>query len=222
MVTFLESVTNLIAKFNKTGDNWEKALENKQDELLEIQVELQAKLESTGELKRMVLLGEVTEETFASEQQKLDSLEAKKTRILKDMELIQQYKTDDLQAVYTELEESKNKSVNEAYKETDKLRYELLQAKLEYLQKMAEVSKRYNKLTEPERLFQQIKIAMGKQKQVYLSGSHEALHQVGTASGSYIGLSVEQDAVYNALGLQQVSDMLLREVENGKKKGFIK
>jgi len=222
MVNFLESATNLITKFNKTWDDWESALENKQDELLEIQVELQAKLESTGELKRMVLLGEVTEETFASEQQKLDSLEAKKTRILKDMELIQQYKTDDLQAVYNELEESKKVSVSEADKETDKLCYELLQAKLEYLQKMVEVSERYNKLAEPERLFQQIKIAMGKQKQVYLSGSHEALHQVGTAGGSYIGLSVEQDAVYNALGLQQVSDTLLREVENGKKKGFIK
>jgi hypothetical protein len=139
----------------------------------------------------------------------------------KEIQLIDQYKNEDLQAVIEELDEERTKVRQNHQKKIRKLELELLEAKEIYLKKMVEARDRYNQLASHERKLDALKIKMGIKKNSYISGSWEALNMVSAGQASYEPLRVEQYEVSEALGYGRISSQLQKTVAEAKEKGII-
>lgn len=216
-----DTFDKLVGKVETTEKSYLVALEKKQVQLVAVQMELQAKKADTDELKKMCLLGEVSEATFDVEQSKLDAIEKKQKSILHDMTLIQQYKTADIDTVMQELKEANSKVSGEARKDVDRLRYDLMLAKQAYIQKMVDVSKEYRTLIQSEKTYQDMLVKTGSKYMNYSQGANEALQQLGIVGGGYEQLTIDSTTVYNALGTHTIPHGVQTAIKQGKNKGLI-
>lgn len=217
MGTLKENFLSLIGKVGTVESNYEKALEKKHTELVETQLDRQTKEVEYKELEKMVLLGQVVESTFDKERTALENLQEKEAKLTKDLQFIQEYKSDDIEKVLAELSKAKSAYVADESDAVTKLRFELMEAKLAYFEKLVEVSNKYEAIAEPERKFQNILVKFGKKRGVYMSDTHDALSMVSVPNGGYINLLVDSHAVFEALAYGRVPYDVKTFVEKGRK-----
>ncbi|MED4038125.1 hypothetical protein [Niallia taxi] len=224
MGSIRDTIEGLFKKANDTEARYKKALENKEVELLELKAELQEKEFMLKDMHKMKLLGDISESAYDTEKEKVDRLKTKVQEAEQELELIQVYKTDDIKAIHDEMEANKQEIYKEETKEIYKLQYDLQQAKLDYLKKLAEAGKAYQKAKRPNSLFENIKEKIGKKRSYDFSGAEGSLNAVSYSSSHYgvTSLRVDQQDVYDALNLGQLPSQTVYAVELGKKNGHIK
>ncbi|QGQ47248.1 hypothetical protein [Metabacillus sediminilitoris] len=220
MSKLLNKLNGLFTKVDETEASYMKALEQKEAELLEINLELQDKQKMLTDLHKMKLLNQVSEEAFNAEKVKVDALKSKVVALQEEISLIDRYKTEDIHSVLGELEAEKGKYSKEQQAEIRRIQMELLNAKNAYLNKMVEARERYKKIAEPAFKLEQLKIKLGLQVRSYTSGSHDTLSMVSVGEG-HENLLVEHQTVYDALSYGRTPERLQRVVSDAREKGII-
>jgi hypothetical protein len=170
---------------------------------------------------KMKFLGDISDSAYETEKEKVEVLQAKVNDIKREMNLIQEYKREDIQEVIAELDTEKSRIFKNHNKEMEKIQLELMEAKLSYLNKMVEASNKYKELVEPSRKLDSLKIKMGLKNQSYISGSFEALHQYSVANAGYVQVSLSKPEIYDALEYGKKPEELNKIVQDAKKKGKI-
>ncbi|MDM5249630.1 hypothetical protein [Lysinibacillus sp. G4S2] len=213
----LKKLNGLLDKVDNTEASYMKALETKENEILELSFDLKAKADMLKELHKETLKGSISKETYEAERVEVEKLQATLADMQKEVQLIQEYKTEDVQAVLAELEaESRNISASKN-KEMEAIQLELLQAKLSYLEKLREARTKYDELVNPARKLDELKIKLGMKKYSYVSGA-DTLNMISIGEASYEPLRVEQKEVYDALAYGRIPERLEMAVEKLKNK----
>ncbi|WP_368298548.1 hypothetical protein [Cytobacillus firmus] len=218
---FVDKLNKLFNKVDETEARYQKALERKEEELITLQAELSEKEFMLKDMHKMKLLGDISEASFDAENKKVETLRNKVSAIKQELSLMESYKTEDVKAVLAELEEEHKKLSKEKNKELHILHMQLLEAKFNYLEKIAEVSAEYSKLSTPSYKLQALQQKLGLRNNIYASGAGESLNMISFESG-YISLRVEQNEVYDALAYQRFPSNLTRAVNQAKEAGVIK
>lgn len=216
MSKLLDKMNGLFAKSDQTQERYQKALEEKEEALIALQAELQEKQFLLKDMHKMKLLGEVSESSFEAEKAKVDKLQAKYAEAHKELELIEEYKTEDVKTVIEQLDDARTKYAKEHYKEIETIRTELLEAKLTYIEAMAEAGRKYNEIINPERKLDALKIKMGIKKNSYISDAHSALSMVSIPYGGYENLMIDNSTVHNSLLYGKTPESLTRLIEKRK------
>lgn len=211
----------LFLKADNTEQRYEDALEKKQVELIELQGKLQHQLIMLKDLHKMKLLGDVSEETYQAEDEKVEKLQKHVQELQKEIQLIEVYKTEDIQAIIEELDVERSKAFGKHQVEIQKIKMELLEAKLNYLKKQTEARERYNELVTPERNLDQLKIKLGIKKVSYVSDSFEALSMVSVPNGGVENMIVQLNEVNEALRYGRTPEQLSKMVQDAIDKGII-
>ncbi|MGG3926879.1 hypothetical protein ABET51_12850 [Metabacillus fastidiosus] len=218
----LNTLQGLFSKVDETESRYMKALENKEDELIELQAVVQEKETMLTDMHKAKLLGDISEEAYNTAKGEVDVVKEKLQEVQREVQLIQEYKTDDIHAVIAEIETNASEYNAKQRKEIEKMQLEMLEAKLAYVEKMAEVSERYYKAIEPASKLQELKVQLGLQVRNYTSGCHDALNFYGTASGGHEDLYIKEKTVYDALSYGRIPYQLQKIVNQGKEKGLLK
>jgi hypothetical protein len=212
----LNKLEGLFAKIDKTEESYQKALEQKEAHLLELQVELKDKETSFRDLHKTAMLGQVSEKTFEAEKNKFEQLKAKVAEATKAVQLIQEYKTEDVHSILAELEAERGEYGKEKQEEIRALQVELLEAKLDYLSKMVEAKAKYDAITSPERKLDALKIKLGMKQTSYVSDAYESLNLVSVGNGGYISLLPERKELHDALAYGRKPEQLERFVKGNR------
>ncbi|MCB5235898.1 hypothetical protein [Niallia circulans] len=218
--SLLKRLEGYFKKEKDSSKGYEKALEKHQEELIKLQAELKEKELKLKEFHKMYLLSQITEETYKQEKEVVDTLKTKIADVQQDMKLIETYKDEDARQIVADFEANHGEYGREKQKEITKLQYELLEAKDAYLSKLVEASEQYDKLINPERKLQQLKVKLGIQKATYVSGSHDALNLISLGDG-YESLRIEQPEIFDALQYGRKPSKLEKAVKDAKEKGTI-
>jgi hypothetical protein len=214
--------TDLFSKAEKTSEGYEAALEKHQLKLVELQQELNEKEAMLKDLNKMKLLEQVSKETYDEELAKVKDLRSEVQEINKEMILINEYQNEDAAAIIAELDAVKTEYNQHQAGEINKLKLELIEAKYNYLVKMAEARKEYGKIINNDLKLQNMKVKHGLKNSVYISGSHDALNMYSVPNGGYESLRVEQREIFDALEYGRVSSRLGTLVNDAKDKGILK
>ena len=217
----LDKLNGLFTKMDNQEQRYEKALEEKEESLLVLQAEIQDKQIEINDLMKMKLLGDITESTFDEKNKKFQLLQEKYAEAQKEIQLIQEFKHEDVLEILEELKATQREYSPSQREAVNKMGLELLDAKLTYLNKMVEMRKLYSSTVSPSYKIQQIEQKLGLKQHIYYSGSHESLHQY-SIGGSYINLRIDNPDVYNALSYGQIDGQLQHVVNDAKAKGTIK
>ncbi|MFE1246071.1 hypothetical protein ACFW35_18330 [Fictibacillus sp. NPDC058756] len=209
----MKIITNLLKKAESVEGRYIEALNKKEEMLLGLHVELAEKEVMLKDLRKMKVLGDISEEHFAVEEAEVEAIRKKVLDAQKEVQLIQEYKTEDVKAVIEELEADKQKLIQTKQKELRAIQTELAEAKKQYFQALIEASDKYNKLVKPERKLDTLKVQLGLQKQVYTADASESLSLIHTASGGSIPLTVAPNEVYDALVYNRIDSTLKRHLE---------
>ncbi|PWW20227.1 hypothetical protein DFO73_11641 [Cytobacillus oceanisediminis] len=216
-------INNLLGKIETTSERYEQTLEKKQEELIETQQKLQDAQFKLKDFHKMKVLGDITEEAYEAEAVTVKALTEKIETLHKEIGLIDTYKTEDVDAVLAEIKKAQAENVGEASNEVSQIKYKMQQAKLEYLQKIAEAREEYWKAVSTENRLNNILVKLGKKNQNYLSGAYEAIGFAGYGNGySTTNLMVQQNEVFDALNYGRLPSPTISAVEKGKKAGYIK
>lgn len=218
---FLKAFDGLFNKVDTTESRYQEALQKKEEALIELQAELQEKQMMLKDMHKMKLLGDISEATFDEYKADADKLQEKYQEAVKEVQLIKEYATEDVKTVLAELEAVKTDYSKEQNAEINKLRLELLDAKLTYLTKMKEARLKYGAIVTPEHKIEQLKIKLGLKQRHYLSGTHDALFQYSVPNGGYENLLIQRQEVYNALSYGNVPSQLHGIVKDAKEKGIL-
>ncbi|MGE6630750.1 hypothetical protein [Bacillus sp. NPDC077027] len=193
----LNKLEGLFAKVDKTEESYQKALEQKEEQLLQLQVELKDKEATYRDLHKLAMLGQVSEKTFEAEKQKFEQLKQKVAEAHKEVQLIQEYKTEDVHSILAELESERGEYGKEKQEEIRAIEKELLEAKLAYLSKMVEAKAKYDAITSPQRKLDALKIKLGMKQTSYVSDAYEALNLVSVGNGGHISLLPERKELFS-------------------------
>jgi hypothetical protein len=214
--------TDLFSKAEKTSEGYQAALERHQMKLVELEAELADKEAMLKDLQKMKLLEQVSEQTYTEELAKVEALRSEVQKINKEMVLINEYQNEDAAAIIAELDAVKTEYNQHQAGEINKLKLELIEAKYNYLVKMAEARKEYGRIINNDLKLQNMKVQHGLKNSVYISGSHDALNMYSVPNGGYESLRVEQREVFDALEYGRVSSQLGKLVNDAKDKGILK
>lgn len=216
-----KGIEALFTRADQTEARYHKALEEKEEQLIQLQGQLQEKQFTLKELHKETILGTISKATFEEEAEKVTVLQKQAEELQKEINLIQVYQTEDIKAVIEELDAEKRKVAEKHQGEIKTLKLELLQAKEEYLKKMVEAREKYNQLVAPERKLDTLKIRVGLKQTSYISDSFDTLFQYSIASGGYETVRIEQAEVYQALQHGRIPEKLTKIVNDAKEKGII-
>lgn len=214
--TIMNTLNKLFKKADQTEERYIQALEKKEEGLLALQLELKEETERLKGLHKMKLLGDVSEEHYDAEAEKVEKLQKKVVESQKEIQLIQEYKTEDIKSVIEELDEQKKKHFKEHAEELENLKTEVLEAKQKYLEALCKSRARYVEIVEPERKLDRLKIAVGIKKNSYISGSHDTLNMISNGGGGHESLLVERKELYDALEYGRTSESLKRTIAKRK------
>lgn len=211
----IQNVLNgLFTKVDDTEKRYEKALEEKQELLIEVTAELTEKQAGLKDLHKMAILGDVSESTYQKEADAVEKLQNRVSEIQREMQLIVEYKSDDVQKILYELE-TNNKEVHaERQKELHALRLKVLEAKRIYLQTLLDSRNDYYSIVAPERKIEALKAKLGMKNRLdYMTGAYDALSMYSVAGAGYINLEVNTKAVHDALQYSRIDSQLQNELK---------
>lgn len=211
----LQTVLNgLFKKAEDTSKRYEKALEEKQELLIEVSAELTEKQAGLKDLHKMALLGDVSESTYKKEAEKVEVLQNKVNQIQSEMQLMNEYKTEDIGAVLQELETNKKEVNAEVNADVTALGLELVKAKHEYLSKLVEARTKYYEINAPKTRIEALKNKLGLPNTLdYQTGAYEALSMFSVANGGYISLRVETKEIHDSLNYGRIDSVLTKHAK---------
>ncbi|MBD8522301.1 hypothetical protein [Lysinibacillus fusiformis] len=173
-------VAGLLNKASDATTNYELALERKQEEL--VQLQLQGEQIKLKDYHKLALLQQVSEQTYEEQKQVVASMTDKIQSIQLEMKQIELYKTEDVEAVIAEIQANKAE-INKAQQvEIQAITEGIAEAKRDYLQKLSELGKQYDSAIHEEGLLQSFLVDLGKQPNVYLPYKMEILGVGATVS----------------------------------------
>ena len=210
-----DKLNGLFKQVDAKEQRYEKALEQKEENLLVLQQEIQFKQIEVTDLHKMKLLGDITEETFDKQNQAFQLLQEKYNEMQKEVSLIQEYKRTDVVELLEELKATEKEHKATYYKEIQQMQMELLQAKAEYLNKLLEMKKRYDNTVEPVNNIQRLEQKLGLTQHVYTNGSHDGLNNIRVGEASYVSLRVDANEVFEALHSGEIDSRLQKIITDG-------
>lgn len=208
-----KAISDLLRKIGSKESDYEESLEQRQEKLISLQAELAEKAIIERDHHKAFVLGQITEEAYQDIKSKSDKLKISIAELQKEMKLIETYKTEDVDELLKEIKSKQPELNAEVLKEITGLRYELQQAKHDYLQKMLTVREKYSKAMNEKSKLEQLYVKLGHQPQLYLSNAYEG---VGST------LTVDQTMVYDALTSGQIDAETSSLVKKGIDNGYIR
>jgi phage-related protein len=215
-----EEMLSLLDEIDKIEEGYDNALKDAEARYKEAEKEYNAKYEEVKELHKMMILKQITEETFKQAKEELDKLEEKVRDIGYEIDQIENYKREDKEAVLAKLNEIKNDYQQKKHEEVRRIQFELLKAKLEYFKKMIEMRNQFKEISEADYRYQQLLIDLGYQPTSYISGTFESIGSVSVGEG-YETLDVSRPDIYNALSYGKLPYQLEKIVKEAEAKGII-
>lgn len=193
----------LFTKVDKTEASYMKAFEQKEEQLLSMQSDLQEKELILKDMHKMKLLGEVSEDFFEGEQAKVEAFRKKYQEAQSELQLIQEYKTDDVKAILEEMEQVSDEHATEYSNEIEAIRKDLLKAKREYLIKLADAGQAYDKLVAPKNKIYHLSERHGVKNRP-ASTALDALGMIHLGHNQYDNLQVTGDMVMDAIRMNKL------------------
>jgi hypothetical protein len=218
---FLQVLEGLFSKVDTTESSYEKALEEKEEQLIILQADYQEKQKMVSLMHRDVLKGLLGDKQYKKEKAFLEELAGVLQELKKEIQLIREYKTDDVLNIIEEIDAVSKKNLAEHQSEIEKIKLELMQSKLVYFKAMAKAREKYNAIVSPTRKLDALQIQFGIKKNSYVSGSHDALNVYALSNGGHEFLPVQQYDVYQALEYGKTPEQLNKLVQAGKDKGLL-
>jgi phage-related protein len=215
-----EEMLSLLGKIDEIEAGYNNALKDAEERYKEAEKEYNAKYEQVKELHKMMILKQITEETFKQAKEELDKLEEKVRDIGYEIDQIENYKREDKEAVLAKLNEIKNDYRQKKHEEVRRIQFELLKAKLEYFKKMIEMRNQFKEISEADYRYQQLLIGLGYQPTSYVAGTFESIGSVSVGEG-YETLDVSRPDIYNALSYGKLPYQLEKIVKEAEAKGII-
>lgn len=193
----------LFAKVDKTEASYMKAFEQKEEQLISMQSDLQEKEMMLKDMHKMKLLGEVSEDFFEGEQAKVEAFRKKYQEARSELQLIQEYKTDDVKAILEEMEQVSDEHATEYSNDIEAIKQDLLKAKREYLMKLADAGQAYNKLVAPKNKIYYLGEKVGIKKRP-ASPAYDALGMIHLGHNNYDNLQVTGQMVTDAIRMNRL------------------
>ncbi|MFC7372447.1 hypothetical protein ACFQPF_12270 [Fictibacillus iocasae] len=215
-MTLLNKLEGLFVKVDTVEESYLKAMEQREQALLELQLELKDREATYRDVHKLAMLGQVSEKVYEAEKAKFEKLKQKVAEAHKELQLIQEYKTEDVHSILAELEAERGKYGKEKQSEIRAIQNELLEAKLAYLSKMAESKVKYDAIVSPQRKLDALKIKLGMKQTSYVSDAYEALNLVSVGDGGHISLLPERKELHDALAYGRKPEQLERFVKGNK------
>ncbi|WP_163971817.1 hypothetical protein [Oceanobacillus halotolerans] len=183
MKNIKEMVNELLNKVNKTTNNYEDALEAKHTELMQLQTKLAEEQDKEKHYLKMYIQKDITDETYKEQKLVVSEIKNTITSIQQEMELIEKYKTEDVEAVLEELTASKSKLNQKQQEEIQQVKVQLAEAKQAYLNQLKQVGEAYDKTVSENRKLEDVLVQFGKQKQHYTPDKFEII-----GAGAVVGI----------------------------------
>jgi len=168
-------ISGLLTKADATSNDYTKALEEKHQTLLKIQLQLQDEQETLKEHHKLSLLKQVTEETYMNQKDKVAKMVESIQSIQFEMKQIELYKTEDVETVLAEIQANKPEFNKKKQEDIQKIKVGIHEARKEYLEKLSLLGKQYDEATREETMIQQFMVDFGKQPNLYLPYKMEIL-----------------------------------------------
>lgn len=212
----MDKLNGIFGKVDNTEQRYEKALTDKEEFLLVLQLELAEKKNEITELHKMKILGDISEETYDKQNEKFLALQDKFNEAQHEITLIQQYKRADVTTLLEELKATQKEHQATHNQEIRQMQVELLEAKAEYLNKMKEMNERYRKTVEPHDKIQMLERKLDLKQHVYTSGSHESLGTISVGEAKYVSLRVDAPELFEALQYGKIDQQLQKNIADIK------
>lgn len=190
MKNIKQLVSDLLNKADTTSNNYVKALEQKQELYVQIQLQIQDENVKFKEYHKMYILNEISEGTYMEQKNMVDSLNEKLNQIQMEIKLIDTYKSEDVDGILTQISEVKPEFNKKYQEEIQTIQQGIIEAKQEYLAKLNVLGKAYDKAVSEETRLQMFLVDFGKQPNMYLPYKTEII-------GSYA--IVSESEAHNAL-----------------------
>ncbi len=175
-------VTGLLNKASDTTTSYELALERKQEELVQLQLQLQDEQVKLKDYHKLALLQQISEQTYEEQKQAVASMTGKIQSIQLEMKQVELYKTEDVESVIAEIQANKAEMNKAQQAEITAIKEGIAEAKCEYLQKLSELGEQYDSAIKEEGLLQSFLVDLGKQPNLYLPYKMEILGAGATVS----------------------------------------
>lgn len=168
-------IGGLLTKADATSNDYMKALEEKHDTLLHLQLQLQDEQAQLKEHHKMALLKQITDETYLKQKNLVSKMVDDIQSIQFEMKQIELYKTEDIETVLTEIQANKQSYNKKQQADIQQIKQDIASARKDYLDKLSELGKQYNVAVKEERMIQQFMVDFGKQPNMYLPDKTEIL-----------------------------------------------
>lgn len=211
-----EKLNAIFGKVDNIENRYEVAIEKKQESLILLQQELQDKKIQNEELKKMYLLAEIEESYFEENNQAFQLLQDKYNKALEEIDIMQKFKTDDVTTLLEEMKAKHKEHLASHHDEIREMQKELLQAKAEYLNKMAKMKERYDKTVEPVNNIQRLEQKLGLRQHTYTSSSHDGLNNIRVGETSFVNLQVNAPEIFEALQYGKINQYLQQVITDMK------
>jgi len=190
MMDIKKLVSDLLGSADKSVNNYERALEAKQESIIVLQQSIQDEQIKLKEFHKMSILSEITEETYMEQKNVVAALQEKLSATHTEIDLIATYKSEDIDAILANIAEVKPEYNKKQQADIATIQQGIAEARQAYVDKLSELGNRYDKSLSTESRLQNFLIDMGRQPNLYLPNKMEIL-------GS--GASVSPDDVNRAL-----------------------
>ncbi|MBY0224111.1 hypothetical protein [Sporosarcina aquimarina] len=168
-------VSDLLNKVDKTSNNYETALEEKQETIIQLQLQMQDEQLKLKEYHKMAVLKEVSEATYEEQKKVVSSLQEKMASLQNEIQLISTYKTEDIDTILSNIDEVKPEFNQKYLGEIEVVKQEIADAKKAYLNRLSELGKQYEKAVSEESRYENFLVSMGKQPSSYLPDKVETI-----------------------------------------------
>jgi ABC-type uncharacterized transport system permease subunit len=181
-------IGGLLTKADATSNDYSKALEEKQQTLMQIQLQLKDEQMKLKEFHKLSLLKQITEETYTEQKEVVSKMVESIQSIQIEMKQIELYKTEDVESVLAEIQANKAEFNKKYQAEIQTVKLGIAEARQEYLEKLSLLGKQYNSAVREEGMIQQFMVDFGKQPNMYLPDKTELI-----GKGATVGIeTVEQ------------------------------
>ncbi|UAL53512.1 hypothetical protein [Metabacillus dongyingensis] len=214
--TILQQVTNYLQKAMETENKYQALAEKKHEEALQLEAQLKAAQDQLRFMMKDKILGTITEEEFEVIEADVSALEKKLDAKRKEVTLLDGYEVEDLVPTIQNVEALEAAYTTKQNEVITGLRFEITEAKLEYLQKLNGIGKEYEKVIVNDSLYNRLKKKIGKQPTTFPVPAFDSLY---AAKGTTADITTSD--VASALDGNEFAK-LQTVVKQGKEDGILK
>ena len=179
-------IGGLLTKAEKTSTGYLVALEEKQQLLVQIQLQLVSEQEKLKDYHKLSLMKQVSESTYEEQKNVVAKMNESIDSIHLEMKQITLYRTEDVENVLSEIQKNKPEFNKHQQAEIQKIKNEIASARQEYLERIASLGKQYDSATKEESMIQQFLVDFGKQPNMYLPYKYEIIGNGAVVSSEVV------------------------------------